>query len=163
MPVKADELNRYFKKVLTLQLSTGEDGTSSEITGKVLAVSSAGIAIKSHGSTQIIDHEQILGYEEVVRFRRKRVVRRWVRIIPSDASVKQHLADRHAVMVSVLNAVDEDTARMMHDNLKHDDLGHRHRNPEERMKDLDRQDLRDEDDADAARDFVAEEEEDLDE
>lgn len=148
MAVHINDLHRFFKKYVTLQVDTcavkpdvpaekdENDPHLVVLEGKILAVSADGVAIRIHGNTQIIQLDSIISCVENPRIRKKRVVKRWVRVIPVDASVKQHLADRHGILVSVLNAVDEQTARLMHDNISHTDLGHRHRSAEDRIRDL---------------------------
>jgi hypothetical protein len=108
--------------ILTIQ---GEDGTET-LEGKVAVVSDAGLALKMRSSTRIIDINRILGFEEQARPKRKRVIKRYVRKIDEESDARQHLADRHGVLVSVLNAVDSETAREMHDKINHLDLGHQH-------------------------------------
>jgi len=144
MPVHINDLHRYFKKYVVMRLSLGQADDAVQIEGKILAVSADGVAIRVHGNTQIVRLIEIESCVESPRIRKKRVVKRWVRVIPADASVKQHLADRHGILVSVLNAVDEPTARLMHDNISHVDLGHRHRSAEDRIKDLEKQEPQDE-------------------
>lgn len=135
MTVNQQDLVRFFKKPVILTRTT--PGGTIQIEGKVMDVSASSLAIRTGSNTHVIDLVEIEACVSNPRIRKKRVARRWVRIITRESSVKQHLADRHAVLVSVLNAVDEDTAHEMHNNIVHDDLGHRHRSPEDRMQALD--------------------------
>lgn len=128
--VGADKLSRFFNRFVILNEDTGTDETGSStfrtLTGKVIAASAVGVVLRARGNTTIVEANKIIDIEEASRPRRKRIIRRYVREIGADVSCKQHLADRHGILVSVLNAVDEDTARQMHTAISHDDLGHKH-------------------------------------
>lgn len=125
---KEKNLVQYLFKHVSVNVSTGKDDTGSDTfttqTGRVSAASSAGIVLQARGKTFIIESHNIIDIEEMDR--RKRLIRRYVRTIPSGRSAKQHLGDRHGILVSVLNSVDEETAYMMHENINHNDLGHQH-------------------------------------
>lgn len=124
--IDAASVARFHDKIVVINVEN-KDGTFSTVEGRVLAANEAGIALRNRSNTRIVDLKDIIGeIEEVGRPRRKKVLRRYVREIGPDDSVKQHLADRHGILVSVLNAVDEDTTRELHDGIIHDDLGHRH-------------------------------------
>lgn len=129
------DITPLFRKVVAFSVVEGE--ATAEITGKVLAVSQTGVVVRVRGNPRVILIDDIVSHEEVSRPRRKRVVRRIVRRIPAEASVKQHLADRHALFMSLVHAVDEKTAHEIHDNINHSDLGHFHREPSEAITDLD--------------------------
>lgn len=135
------ELAPMFRKTVTLFFKVGEasDGSTSttDVTGKVLEVRDTGVVIRYRGNARVIELADITSFEEVVRPRKKRVARRPVRRIPADVSVKQHLADRHGILVSVLNGVGDDTALTLHEKINHTDLGHYHREPEEILAELD--------------------------
>lgn len=134
MPVEVnvtDVLHTYFNKYVIVNVDTGKDATGSDtfetIEGKAIAASEAGLVVRNRGTTRIIEPKEIIDIEETPRNRRpKRVVRRVVRVFGTTDDVRQHLADRHGVLVSVLNNVSPEDAGMMHANIKHDDLGHRH-------------------------------------
>lgn len=135
MSVSMADITPLFRKVVTFSVADGDVPT--EITGKVLAVSNTGVVVRFKGNPRIILIEDILDHNEVSRPRRKRVVRRVVRRIPAEVSVKQHLADRHALFMSLVHAIDEETAHEIHEQINHSDLGHFHREPDEAITDLD--------------------------
>ena len=82
------------------------------------------LAIKGHGGITLVDFDKIIG-EINIENRRKKVFRRVLRDM--GGNVRKHLADRHERMfVSVLNAIDEPTAKKVHDRLDHRLLGHTH-------------------------------------
>lgn len=126
-----DTLHTWFNKYVIVNVDTGKDATGSDtfdtVEGKAIAASEAGLVVRSRGTTRIIEPKDIIDIEEALRNRRrKRVIRRVVRKLNSTDDPRQHLADRHGVLVSVLNFVGPDDARVMHENINHDDLGHRH-------------------------------------
>lgn len=127
------DLNPLFNKVATF--STVESG---EITGKVLAVSKDGVVVRARGNPRIVLIDDIIQYKEIVRPRRKRVIRRVVRRIePTSEAIKQHLADRHALFVDLCNAISVEDAHKVHDAINHTNLGHYHREPDEALAELD--------------------------
>lgn len=125
------DLHKFFGKVVSINVDTGQDETGARtfntVTGKVTWVSDIGLVLRSRSTVTIVEAKDILDIEEESR-KRKRIVRRWVRVIGPSDSAKQHLADRHGILVSVLSAADEDTARQMHEHINHEDLGHQHGN-----------------------------------
>src|ERR1044071_3491120 len=131
VPILVGDLNPLFNKTATFR--TVEDG---DITGKVLSVSKDGVVARFRGNPRILLLGDIVQFKEVVRPRRKRVIRRVIRRIEGEA-LKQHLADRHAMFVSLCDAVDAETAKKIHDQISHEHLGHYHRDPEEAMEELD--------------------------
>lgn len=146
MTVAAIDLARYHDKVVNINVDTGKDAEGNDtfetVEGRVIAANDVGVIIRHRRDTRIIDILSILDIEEVRRTPRRTVVKRYVRVLAPDDSVRQHLADRHGVLVSVLNATDDDTARRMHEGYDHNDLGHKHgdrpvREVEQRMDELD--------------------------
>lgn len=129
--ILTSDLNPLFNKIATFR--TVDDG---DITGKVLSVSKDGVVVRFKGNARIILLGDIVQFKEVIRPRRKRVVRRVIRRIEGEA-LKQHLADRHAMFVSLCDAVDAETAKKIHDQINHEHLGHYHRSPEEALEELD--------------------------
>lgn len=131
MSVFLEDLHPLFNRVATL--STERDG---EITGKVLAVGKDGLVVRHRGNARIVPLIDILDCKEVMRPRRKKVLRRVVRRITGEA-IKQHLADRHALFVDLCNAISVEDAHVIHNLINHSNLGHYHREPSEAMDELD--------------------------
>lgn len=131
MSVPLADLRQLFKRTVTLHTKSDE-----EISGKVLGVGKDGVVVRHRGNARIVLIDEILDYQEVVRPRRKKVLRRVVRRITGDA-IKQHLADRHALFVDLCNAIGVEDAYKMHNNINHQNLGHYHRDPDEALDELD--------------------------
>lgn len=123
-------LEYWFGRVVRVNVDTTKPGGEEDfrtVEGKVTAATTVGLVIKARGGPLIIEAHRIIGeIEEIKRPPRRRVIVRRVREIGVEDSVRQHLADRHGILVSVLNAVDDETARSMHGKIRHDDLGHAH-------------------------------------
>jgi hypothetical protein len=125
----SNNLSQFFGRHIRVNVDKSENGEDDYTTleGKVISASDAGLCIRHRGGPVIIDANKIIGeIEEIKRPPRRKIMRRYVRLIDADTPAKQHLADRHGTFVSVLDSVDEDTARLMHDKIDHEDLGHRH-------------------------------------
>jgi hypothetical protein len=113
---------QLFAKTVSIKIDTGK-GTQT-ITGKVVKITPDTVAIKGHGGLTLIDVDKIVG-DVIIENRRKKVFRRELRDM--GGKVRKHLADRHLDMfVSVLNAIDEGTAKHLHDRIDHMPLGHTH-------------------------------------
>ena len=133
--VTVDAIQQFLGKKIIVNYKTDDDPKIFE--GKVLAISPAGLVMGNRSTTKLFDLEEVIDWDPVTR--QRRVQRRQLRVLDeTDQSVRQHLADRHAVPVDVLNAVDEDTARSMHDRIDHGQLGHYHVSKAEQDNALDR-------------------------
>lgn len=103
------------------------DGTYKTLEGRVVALHDSEFALGQRSGPVIIRLADVIGeIEEIVKQRKKRVVKRYVRVMGPDENVKQHLADRHAIFVDLLNVIPDDDARAMHSRIAHDNLGHIH-------------------------------------
>lgn len=131
--VTAADLQRYQGKPIIVNYYDDPTDEPKLFEGKVKGVSEAGVALANRNTSLIIEIAEIIDFEPVVR--QRRVIRRHLRVLTdSDLSVRQHLADRHGLMVDLLNAVDEETARTMHDRIDHKPLGHDHVTREDRER-----------------------------
>lgn len=123
-------LTQYHNRSITITFrAPGRGGSVQEVTRdrvKVITATPTALIIRGNGLTEIVEADSVIEIRPVGRPRRKRVTRRLVRMYGQTESVKQHLADRHGILVSVLNAVDEATAHETHRNINHGDLGHQH-------------------------------------
>jgi hypothetical protein len=122
--VEYSELTKYFRKLVNMNVSDGDMFRTIE--GKVQAVTATGLVIKTRSGSEAIELPDVIDIEEAPRQRRRRVIRRYVRVLAADSNVRQHLADRHGYMIDLLNASDDETLFTMHEQLDHGELGHRH-------------------------------------
>lgn len=103
-----------------------EDGSATEVTGKVEAASAAGIAFKEKGKRDI----ELFNPSQIVEITRlpekpKPVVQRKMKEV-SEKNVRQHLADRHGLTRTQVNQMTSEEALRIHDSCDHTDLGHQH-------------------------------------
>lgn len=130
MSVDPNSLAQYFNKFVLVNVNTGKDETGADTyetrEGKVVTAGRAGIALRSRGNTIIIEAKDIIDIEETKRNRKPRIVRRVIRPFSRTDFIRQHLADRHGIPVSLLKEIDEETAHDMHEKTDHSDLGHYH-------------------------------------
>lgn len=138
--VTVESLQKFLGKTIIVNYRAydGDEHLADAVfEGKVRAVSDAGVALTNRNTTKLFEIDDIVDFEPVVR--QRRVQRRRLRTLTdTDQSVRQHLADRHAIPIDVLNAVDEATARLMHDRIDHDKLGHVHVTKDEQADELDK-------------------------
>lgn len=115
----------YVGKNLLVKIDTGEDEghnpTFREIAGKCIGGNRDGLAIRQrNGDTEIVEGLSILDIEETS----SKLITRWV-AHPTSTSVRQHLADRHAVPLDKIPPYGSDAIEM-HDKIEHESLGHQH-------------------------------------
>lgn len=127
--VTKDEAQTRFQRYVAVRVA----GNADELRGKVLEVGNDAFVLQTKTDTRVI---QFRDTESIIERRRGVTIRR-LRIVKENDSVRQHLADRHAIFVSVLKAVDEETCHSLHDKINHHDLGHTHVNPDDAMAVLD--------------------------
>lgn len=119
-------VNKYFGQVCRIWLSTDrEDDFEPDIVGKVTNMSEQSLIIKVRGNSRTVDWSSVSRMELAYVGRQRSILVRYF-ADGETTSIRQHLADRHGKPVSVLNHITEDSARDVHDNIDHTDLGHRH-------------------------------------
>jgi hypothetical protein len=128
MRVTRPEVQSRFQRYVAVRVA----GTEDELHGKVLEVSDDAFVLQTRTDTRVIQYVDVTSLIE----RRRGVTRRRLRLIGAGESVRQHLADRHAIFVSLLRVAGEDTLRDMHDKINHSDLGHMHVRPEDDLESL---------------------------
>lgn len=117
---KQADLQRFLNHLVIVE--TVVDNESETVTGKVLRVGNDSILLSRRSVTEII----LVTHITEIRIKRTRVVVRLLRELTKADDIRQHLADRHAVFISVLRMISPDTAMKMHDRIDHRDLGHKH-------------------------------------
>jgi hypothetical protein len=120
--IKMSDLPKLVGTRVVVEVSAGGDSWTHE--GEVIAAKATDLAIKTKTDTVIIDMnfvDDIRPADPIVK-----VVRRKVRPVVL-AQVKQHLLDRHGYPWDLVRAATPSLAMQMHDNINHDQLGHRHR------------------------------------
>jgi hypothetical protein len=123
--VTAADLQKHLGQIVLVNYKT-VDTEPKVFEGKIRLVTPTGVVLRNRSTDMLIELDEIIDFD-VIGHRKRRIVRRHLRPLGEDKSVRQHLADRHAVMIDVLNSVDETTARIMHDRIDHGKLGHMHR------------------------------------
>jgi hypothetical protein len=102
------------------------DGSVKEFEGKVEAASAAGVAFKEKGKRDVdlIEPDTI---EEiaVAPTKPKNLPQKKLKDA-TVANARQHLLDRHGYDRSVVNGMTDEQAFDEHDDIDHEDLGHRH-------------------------------------
>lgn len=130
--VVADDIRDLFQRYVTVRFIRDEEDAS----GRIIEITNDAFVIQHHSESRVVPFADVASVAEKTRGVSKRVLR----VIPADRSVRQHLADRHAIPVTLLNHADEASCHGLHASLDHSDLGHRHATPssaEERMALLD--------------------------
>jgi hypothetical protein len=121
MTVTRAEVQSRFQRYVAVRIV----GIEEELRGKILEVGDNAFVLQTNSDTRVIDLDDAISVIE----RRRGVTIRNIRPIDRDVSVRQHLADRHAILVSVLKVADEDLCHILHEKISHADLAHRHGNP----------------------------------
>jgi len=115
------------KVIVTVNL---EDGTASEVEGKVEVANQEAILIKPKGKTRI-DIIEASTIEEIRLAPEPAKKLTAKKLKPVELGrVRQHLLDRHGYRLSEISAMAEEQAREFHEGLDHSDLGHVHVSPE---------------------------------
>lgn len=114
------------KVTLTFRQDDGEEVTKE---GRVDTASAAGLLFKEKGKADlhIITPEAIVGIE-VAPTKDPKVTVKKLQPIPL-GRVRQHLADRHGYRPADLNAMSEQQAFDLHEQLDHTELAHKHEVP----------------------------------
>lgn len=103
-----------------------DDGSVTELEGKIEAGSEVGIAFREKGKRDVglVEPNQI---EEItaVAAKPKTLPQKKLKVI-AEGAVRQHLLDRHGYARSQVNPMTEAEAIELHDGIDHSDLGHRH-------------------------------------
>lgn len=109
------------------------DADTTEREGTLVKATKVGVMFKEKGKAnpEVIMADHVLSI--VLAPDNSKVTQRWIKEVPV-GSVKQHLADRHGFLLSVLNAEGDDTiseeqAKVLHDRQHAEsggDLGHAH-------------------------------------
>lgn len=125
MSITASDLESYNCKQVVLILKN-EDGSASEVEGKIEAASSVGIAFKEKGKREValILPEAIEEIQPVPE-KPKKLVQKKLKEVTS-STVRQHLLDRHGYARSVVNDMSDESAFSNHAGIDHSDLGHKH-------------------------------------
>lgn len=113
------------KKLVILHL-VQEDNSLKEVEGKIEAASSAGVAFKEKGSSDLtlLTVAQI---EELAYAPEKPKPVSQKKLKPIEAgSFRQHLADRHGISRKWCTEASDEQAKEYHDQIDHSDLGHKH-------------------------------------
>lgn len=118
---KMSDLLDMVGKAVKLELIV--DGEAATVEGTLLAASWQGLAVKTKTATRVVDIDEVVS---AAPLRTSKLVRRWMRFIPS-WQARQHLLDRHGLEYDLLKALLPDQAKLLHDRLNHKNLGHRHR------------------------------------
>lgn len=103
-----------------------DDGTVAELEGKVEDASEVGMAFKEKGKRDVdlVFPDKI---EEIALAPSKPKTISQKKLKPAvESTVRQHLADRHGWLRSEINKLSDEDAFAQHENLDHDDLGHKH-------------------------------------
>lgn len=131
MTVDASTLVDYAGKQVVMHLIQ-EDGSLREVEGKIEDASEVGLAFKEKGKRDISlvlpnEVEEI----EAAPIKPKKVVQKKLKPVQA-ANVRQHLADRHGLLISELNEMTDEDAETYHNSIDHGDLGHRHEVPSDK-------------------------------
>ncbi len=129
MGVKASDLKDLIGKPVILQIDTSEDDDTIddfiEVVGKLETLNEYGVVLKIREVGPIMYPMAKIIDVEVEEKRPGRITKRWLSNTERP-HVRQHLADRHGVPMTILNILDSRAAEEYHGNIKHDDLGHGH-------------------------------------
>lgn len=125
MSVDLNTLDQYDGKQVILTLAAS-NGDAIEREGKIEAGSIAGIAFKEKGKrdVELIEPDEIVEIAEAPEKPKKLLIKKLKAASVNNA--RAHLADRHGWSRSELNNMTDDEAFNLHDELDHDDLGHKH-------------------------------------
>jgi len=122
------ECNKYFNQVCRIWTKR-ERGDSEDyepdLTGRVINFSPQSLVVKVRGNSRSLDWSSVERIELAYVGRQRSILIRYF-ADGETTSIRQHLADRHGLSISVLNRITEDAAREVHDGIDHGDLGHRH-------------------------------------
>lgn len=107
-----------------------EDGSVSEINGKIEAAAEYGIAFKEKGKRDV-DLVELSSIDEVVEAASKPrgLPQKKLRAV-TVASARTHLLERHGLTRTEVNRLTDEEAFDQHNEIDHTDLGHDHNEPE---------------------------------
>jgi hypothetical protein len=130
MTVNPATLEEYDGKQVILTLIQG-DGSAAEYEGKIEAASAAGVAFKEKGKrdVELVEPSQI---EEIslAPVKPKSLPQKKLKPV-TESTARQHLLDRHGWNRSDVNGMTDEQAFADHEDTDHDDLGHRHVEPDD--------------------------------
>lgn len=123
--VDATKLADFEGKQVILTLAA-DDGTASELEGKVEAASAQGIAFKEKGKRDV----DLVLPEKIVEIalapsKPKSLIQKKLKPV-TESTVRQHLVDRHGASRSAMNKMSDADAFKFHADVDHADLGHKH-------------------------------------
>lgn len=125
MSVDASTLEQFTGKQVILH-HIQENGDIAEREGKVDGASEAGMAFKEKGKRDV---ELVLPSEieeiTLAPVKPKNLSQKKLKLV-TESTARQHLLDRHGFARSEVNAMTEEEGFAAHDQIDHDDLGHRH-------------------------------------
>jgi hypothetical protein len=125
MTVDANTLADFAGKQVILH-RIKEDGSIEELEGKVEDASEVGMAFKPKGKRDV---DLVLPDEieeiSLAPTKPKTLSQKKLKPIAENAA-RQHLLDRHGYDRSVVNEMSDEQAFAEHNDIDHDDLGHRH-------------------------------------
>jgi hypothetical protein len=116
------------KKVELVRRAKDSDGNeiNAMIEGRLDAVATVAVMLKPRGrqAADIIPLDEIVSVEAVAGAARK-VQQKLLKPVDID-SARAHLADRHGLTLTEVNALPPQGALELHEKMDHTDLGHRH-------------------------------------
>lgn len=134
MTVDPQTLEQFNGKSVILTLAQ-EDGSAKQFEGKVEAASEFGMAFKEKGKrdSDLIVPDQIV---EIVAAptKPKKLTQKKLKPV-TETTARQHLLDRHGYDRSVVNEMSDEQAFSEHNDIVHDDLGHKHVSEDEDQND----------------------------
>jgi len=126
MSVDVNTLEQFSGKNVILTLKA-EDGSATEVPGKVEGASVVGLAFKEKGKRDVrfVEPDEV---EEIAEAptEAKKVTQKKLKPLERAEQARQHLADRHGYKRSDLNGMPDADAFKFHEELDHSDLGHKH-------------------------------------
>lgn len=125
MSVDPKELEKYSGKQVLVHVIE-DDGSVSEKEGKFEEASEVGVAFKEKGKRDVdlLLPEEI---EEVTAAptKPKKLVQKKLKPA-TESTARQHLADRHGYDLTDLNEMSDEQAFSDHEEIDHENLGHKH-------------------------------------
>lgn len=130
MSVTLDDLQPYIKKEAVIHLQQ-EDGSLKETIVTIQAATVAGVVYKEKGRSNI-ELTEVAKIEEISAAPVKPKPVQQKKLKPIEfGQARQHLLDKHGVLLTWAKEADEQAAFDYHATLDHTDLGHVHVTPDE--------------------------------
>lgn len=115
----------FFKKNVTINVLREDGDDHDTVTGRIETISDTAVIIRTRAGSEVVTNARIVDLPVVLPPRRNsKVIVRTLR--PLETTVRQHLVDRHGLVVDLANALTEDQAVAYHNRIDHGNLGHRH-------------------------------------